>query len=180
MAATMRLLIGAADSSCRFFGFLFSMNGCHADSIINFGGQKKTSHVLWQIVFERDEKSAIFRHPKPPNTTQYHHLRKTPQCDFHTNAESAHRMQKSAKSHTEEALKKQNYAYNPSHYCSLASTIFSLSLRLFFWSLRACLRSFSSFRLIDLISSPLISPAFLTCFGTCLCLPILRISGMCL
>jgi hypothetical protein len=60
---------------------------------------------------------------------------------------------------------------------SIPSTIFSLSL----W--RAvlpllCFRTFSSFLLIDLSSSPLISPAFLTAFGRCLCRLILRISGI--
>ena len=65
-------------------------------------------------------------------------------------------------------------------YCSTASTIFSLSFAVFIKPFLVCFLSFSARRLRALISSALISLAFFTCLGRCLCLRIRRISGICL
>lgn len=92
---------------------------------------------------------------------------------------------------------------NPHNYCSLPSTIFSLSGTLFTSPFLLCFLTFSSLLLIAPISSFLICAAFLITFGTyshaphisnqkqhtktrgggehtCLCLSILLISGICL
>ena len=61
-----------------------------------------------------------------------------------------------------------NKAYIRSH-CSLASTIFSLSLCRDIDPFLLCFLTFSSFLFRDFISSPLISPAFLTVLGMCRC-----------
>lgn len=65
-------------------------------------------------------------------------------------------------------------------YCSIASTIFSLSFALRIKPFFVCFLSFSARRLRALTSSALISLAFFTCFGRCLCLRMRRISGICL
>ena len=74
---------------------------------------------------------------------------------------------------SEEGRREANHA----HF-SIPNTIFSLSLWRAMAPFLLCFRTFSSFLLIDLSSSPLISPAFLIVFGKCLCRLILRISGM--
>lgn len=63
---------------------------------------------------------------------------------------------------------------------SFATTIASLIGILLVFPFFECLLSFSSLLLILASSIFLISPAFLIVFGICLCLAILRISGICL
>ena len=159
------------------FSFFYDEEYCHADAIINIfeidPSQKNGRSYFAGLEKRRHKIFATQSHPRDHNATVC-----LPSAHTGCKKSARSRNRRKALNRTE-----QNYALQSPrsiHYCSLTSTIFSLSLRLFFWSLRACLRSFSSLRLIALISSPLISPAFLTCLGTCLCLPIRRISGMCL
>ena len=67
-----------------------------------------------------------------------------------------------------------------SFYSSVASIIFSRSLRRLMSPFLLCFRSFSCLLLIAFNSSSLISAAFFTVLGMCLCRFILRISGICL
>jgi len=180
MAVTTSILIGGRELGVFsfFFCLCFSIRMfCRADATIDIFGKMTSLFRKCDRSYFALQKNAvkIFATQKPSRD----HNAVVCLPSAHVGCKRAQRLVQN-----KSAQQEQNYALQSPrscpHYCSSASTIFSLSLRLFFWSLRACLRSFSSFRLIDLISSPLISPAFLTCFGTCLCLPMRRISGMCL
>ena len=67
----------------------------------------------------------------------------------------------------------------PIFHLSVARIIFSLSGCLGIEPFLLCFLTFSSFLLMELNSTFLISPAFLMVFGTCLCLLTLLISGIC-
>lgn len=67
---------------------------------------------------------------------------------------------------------------DPLAHFSRAKIIFSRSLFRFSNCFLVCFLSFSSRLLIDLSSSPLISPAFFTTLGICLWRLIRRISGL--